>query len=180
MHESPKKSSWKSELKPIIYEFTKKIIASSEISLIVFVLLFFVIVRLGFGFNGLYGQDAHEYLRFGKAVYQFFLTGTNPGDYIWPVNFPLYGALLSLLLRNVNFSMQVLSVCSFIGIILYTSKIIKLIFVGDEGRRSLFLWCFLLLSPLVLRASILIMSDVLCMFFIVGAFFHFFKFKKTS
>ncbi len=76
--------------------------------------------------------------------------------------------------------MQVLSVSSFIGITLYTSKILKLIFPNDEGRRPLFLWCFLLLSPLVLRASILIMSDVLCMFFIVGAFYHFFKFEKTG
>lgn len=180
MHGSQKRSSSKSKLKPTIAEFTEKIIADSEISLIAFVLLFFVIVRFGLGFNGLYGQDAHEYLRFGRVLYQFFLAGTNPGDYIWPVNFPLYGALLSLLLRNVNFSMQILSVSSFIGIILYTSRILKLIFVGDEGRRSLFLWSFLLFSPLLLRASMLIMSDVLCMFFIVGAFHHFFKFGRAG
>ena len=100
MHDSAKKSFRKSKLKLTIDEFTKKIVANSEVSLIVFVLLFFVIVRFGLGFNGLYGQDAHEYLRFGKALYQFFLTGTNPGDYIWPVNFPLYGAIFSLFMQK--------------------------------------------------------------------------------
>jgi 4-amino-4-deoxy-L-arabinose transferase-like glycosyltransferase len=180
MHNSPQISSSKSKPKPTIDEFIEKIRTNSESSLIVFVLLFFVIVRFAFGFNGLYGQDAHEYLRFGKALYQFFLTSKNPGDYIWPVNFPLYGALMSLLFRNVNFSLQIISIFSFIGIVLYTSKILKLIFVDDEGKRTLFLLCFLLFSPLVLRASILIMSDVLCMFFIVGAFYHFFKFEKTG
>ena len=179
MYGPPKKSSWKLKLKSTI-GFPKKIIANSEILLIVFVLLFFFVVRIGFEFNGLYGQDAHEYLRFGKALYQFFLTGTNPGDYMWPVNFPLYGAILSLLTRNVNFSMQLISVGSFIGIVLYASKMLKLIFVNDTNKRSLFLLCFLLFSPLLLRASILIMSDVLCIFFIVGAFYHFFKFEKSG
>jgi hypothetical protein len=181
MNDSPKKSPWKSKLKPTITaEFTKKVTTNLEIWLVVFVLLYFVIVRLRLNFNGLYGQDSHEYLRFGKALYQYFLTGRNPGDNIWPVNFPLYGALLSLLLRDVNFSMQMLSVCSFIGIILYTSKLLKLIFISDETRRSLFLSCFLLFSPLVLRASTLVMSDVLCMFFIAGAFYHFFKLERTG
>ena len=44
----------------------------------------------------------------------------------------------------------------------------------------MFLWCFLFFSPLVLRASFLIMSDILCMFFIVGSFYHFFNFENAA
>ena len=143
MHESHEKKSLKPAPKLIIIELARKITGKSEIAWVVVVLLFFVIIRFGLGFNGLYGQDAHEYLRFGKALHQFFLTGANPGDYIWPVNFPLYGALLSLLLSSVNFSMQILSVFSFIGILLYKLKILKLIFPGDEEKMSLVLCCFL-------------------------------------
>lgn len=157
----------------------KKIINSNAF-LIVFSLAFFLIIRLGFNFNGVYGQDSHEYLRYGKALYQFFLTGKHPGDYVWPVNYPLYGALLSLLLRNVGFSMQILSVCSFIGILIYSKKILQLFFFSEKEKISLFLLCFLFFSPLILRASFLIMSDILCMFFIIGSFYHFYQFQKNG
>ena len=33
-------------------------------------LLAFGALRVGLGFNGLYGQDAHEYYRYGKEIFE--------------------------------------------------------------------------------------------------------------
>jgi hypothetical protein len=142
-------------------------------------LAIFIVIRFGLEFNGLYGQDSHEYLRYGEALQAAFQSGQDPGDYFWPVNFPLYGAIISLVFHDVNFSMQLISLLAFVGVFIYTIKVLQLIFL-NEGNRFLYAYCFLFLSPLVLRAAFLIMSDMLCLFFIMGAFFHFFKYRKEE
>lgn len=143
-------------------------------------LAIFLVVRFVLDFNGLYGQDSHEYFRYGESLFASFQSGANPGDYFWPVTFPLYGAILSLIFRDVNVSMQLLSLLAFVGVVIYTARILRIVYSRQDGALFLFVYCFLFLSPLFLRAAFLIMSDMLCVFFITGTFYHFLRYRKAS
>ena len=44
-------------------------------------ILILITLRYVLNFDGLYGQDAYEYLRYSKEIHTFLLTGSNPGDY---------------------------------------------------------------------------------------------------
>ena len=72
-------------------------------------------------FNGLYGQDAHEYCRYTQSVYHSILQGKQIQDYLWGVGYPLLGTFLSFFTKNVLFSLQAISFISYtlIGILIY-------------------------------------------------------------
>ena len=57
-------------------------------------LLVFVYLRWQ-GFDGLYGQDSYEYLRYTERMKAFFLGGAYPGDLVWPKGYLLLCAALS-------------------------------------------------------------------------------------
>lgn len=133
-------------------------------------LLTWVLVFAGSHFNGLYGQDAHEYLRYSKALRLSIASGTSPGDYFWPVNYPLAGALVSFLTGgNVVLALQFVSLFTFIGIVLLLFRH----FLQEGGQKTaafLFTLVLLALSPLLLRASTLVMADMLSIFLTLAAF----------
>ncbi|MGZ5243231.1 MAG: ArnT family glycosyltransferase [Bacteroidia bacterium] len=128
------------------------------------------------GFNGLYGQDAHEYLRYSKSWHNFLQNGENPGDYFWPLYYPIAGALLSFL-SEPALSLQLISVFSFSVSIIYLGKILRIVQPAHETIIRWFLLLFIL-SPFVLRAAMINMSDMFCLMFIVCALYHFIKFEK--
>jgi len=76
--------------------------------------LFFVILRYILGFNGLYGQDSYDYLRFTKALSVYFKTGNDPGNFFWPVNYPVFGAVLSFIIPSKVLVLQLISYLGFI------------------------------------------------------------------
>ena len=41
----------------------------------------FLVIRLGLNFDGFYGQDSYEYLRYTDALTNYYTSGENPGDY---------------------------------------------------------------------------------------------------
>lgn len=142
-------------------------------------LLFLLFVRFGLNFNGLYGQDAYEYLRYAGRLKDFFVNGNSPGDYFWPIGYPFYGALLSFLTQDVAFALQLLSTLTFVGTIWYAKKILTLLFPEKDGKYF-YLIAFLLLSPFLLRSSLLCMSDAGAVFFVIGFFYHAFRFRKDG
>jgi hypothetical protein len=147
-------------------------------NLVLGLILFSVLmtIRLISGFNGLYGQDSYEYLRYSRQLTCFFTKGISPGDYFWPVNFPLLGAVLSLIIKSNIFSLQLISMLSFVFAAFYTFKLINL-FYPDYGRESyLYLTLFLCISPYFFRSAFLIMSDMLAVFLTIGAVFHIFQY----
>ena len=147
--------------------------------LFVFPILFLVFIRFGLHFNGLYGQDAYEYLRYAKRLKEFLTGGDLPGDYFWPIGFPLYGALLSFLTGDVSFALQLISTFALVGTLWYGKKILELLFPEQQGKYF-YLVVFLLLSPFLLRSSILCMSDAGALFFITAFFYHTFQFRKSG
>ena len=112
-------------------------------------ILFFIIAHFVFGFNGLYGQDSHEYYRYSKAITNFFKTGSSPGDYFWPVYYPILGSFFGFVIGNL-FSLQFISSLSLSGSLYFLFKIMKEIF-GEQKNLSLYILITFLLSPFVFR-----------------------------
>lgn len=116
-------------------------------------------------FNGLYGQDAYEYLKFSMEI---GLSKTS--QIMWPVNYPLAGRILNFLIPEPARAMQLVSILSYSlsGFLIYdhlrqktnTSKFVLLFYVI----------IFFTFSPYVFRFSTLVMSEMLCLFFIVLTF----------
>lgn len=154
-------------------------ILSSNWILPVSALFLFTVIRI-VGFEGLYGQDSFEYARYTEALTHFYLTGEGPGDYVWPLLYPIVGSLLNLVLP-IDWSLQLVSLCSFIGILMLLRAILR-----TENQDSpiwkihLFLLVSTLLSPYFLRTSMLCMSDMLTAFFILGAFYQVWKYGRYS
>ena len=133
--------------------------------------LLFIVVRFIIDFNGLYGQDSHEYYRYSRAIVNFFKTGNSPGDYFWPVYYPIIGALFGLIINNL-ISLQLISVISLSGSLFFLFKIMEEIF-GNEKNYNIYLLMTFLLSPYVLRSSLVVMSDLMTVFFITASFYFF-------
>ncbi len=150
-----------------------------KILLLLFPLFVLAIVRFAFDFNGLYGQDAFEYLRYAGRLREFLANGTPPGDYFWPVGYPFYGATLSFLTGDVSFALQLVSALGLAGTAWFAVKMLELLFPGKKGIH-LYVFLFLLCSPFLLRSAVLCMSDCACAFFVTAFFYYTFRFRKDG
>ena len=138
-----------------------------------------ITVVWGFNFNGLYGQDAHEYLRYSRSLTGFIVHGTPPGDYFWPVLYPLLCSITALVFPSV-FSMQLISFLSYIGTVWFLDQLINLIYGKDDKTLFPYLFVVFLMSPFILRASLLSMSDMTAAFFVTSSAYHFLSFNRTK
>ena len=129
-------------------------------------------------FNGLYGQDSYEYLRYTKALVRFIKTGASPGDYFWPMLYPITGTFFSFLFP-LPFALQLIAILSLILSAVYLEKILILLFGAEKNAAMLYVLLFFLLSPYMLRGSLVIMSDSLASLCIASAVYHFEQYKRT-
>lgn len=143
-----------------------------------FPLLLWALIYFVFSFDGLYGQDAYEYLRYTEALRNFVITGQPPGDYFWGVYYPILGALLSFIIPNVALALQLVSVLSLLITSLYLDKITQLVYRENELKNIPFL--FFTLSPIVLIHSFLVMSDMLACCFTTVAIYLILRFLESS
>lgn len=141
-----------------------------------FLLVMVVFVLLS-GFNGLYGQDSYEYLRFTKALVVFYKSGISPGSFFWPLLYPITGSVLSFVF-GATFSLQLISICSLIGSAVFLEKINRLLYPEKAGFGKMYVFLAFMLSPYILRASLVIMSDMLCVFMVTGAWYCLFKYRS--
>lgn len=137
----------------------------------------FFVLTFGFEFNGLFGQDAHEYLRFGKALKTEWTTGTPAGDFHWPKAYPMLGSILSYLGVSVLLSMQMISLFACMGSIFVANKIIRHLYQSDG---AIFLLLGAASQVYFLRMGYLVMSDALCAFLIITAIFAYLKLKNKT
>ncbi|MEM9931248.1 MAG: hypothetical protein AAF840_15635, partial [Bacteroidota bacterium] len=128
------------------------------------------------GFNGLYGQDAHEYLRYSRALQEFLLEGVPPGDFFWPLLYPLLGAVGGCLLGDALIPLQLVSLFAFVGTGSFLVRWLKAEYLSKETAVTILVVATFCLTPFVLRASLLIMSDALAMFAVVGCYFAYAKY----
>ncbi|MEO8399864.1 MAG: hypothetical protein ABI550_08640 [Ignavibacteriaceae bacterium] len=141
--------------------------------------LILITVKIITGFNGLYGQDSYEYLRYSEKLLKFFQTGENPGEFFWPILYPLCGAITAFLFGNISFMLQLISMFSIIGAAFYFIKLIKIIHPNFQKFAILYTFLFFSLSPVIFRSSLLVMSDSLSLFFTAGSIYHIIKFIKS-
>lgn len=140
-----------------------------EIIIVSFPIVIFLFIKFLTDYNGLYGQDSHEYFHYSKAITDFFKTGNSPGDYFWPVYYPVFGSVIGFITGNL-FSLQLISVLSLSGSLYFLFKILEEIF-NAENNFTIYLLITFLLSPFVLRNSLVVMADLLTVFFITASFY---------
>ena len=130
-----------------------------------------ILIAVIFHFNGLYGQDGHEYLRLLRAFDEYFKEGkTFPHTY-FPIFYPLTAFILSKVIRNDIWALQLVSMLSLTLSFFSLRNLIRKIY-GDERFLNGWLICFFFFSPYVFRFGLLSMSDMLCLLFIVVAVSH--------
>ena len=142
--------------------------------------LFFIVIRYIVDFNGLYGQDSYDYLRFTKALSEYFKTGNDPGSFFWPINYPFFGAIVSIFIPSDILSLQLLSYLSFIVSALLIYKIIDIVYDPSKNTIILYLTLSFLFSPYLLRAGIVAMSDMLALAFTLAAFLGVLNYWKSK
>lgn len=117
-------------------------------------------LRAATGFDGLYGQDAHEYLRVAGAWLQWLHGGAAPGPSFWPVGYPALAAVLALGPWSLAGAAQALTGLAYVAAC--TVGVLALQRLHPEhARTACAYWLATFgLSPFVLRASLCVMSDL--------------------
>ncbi|MEO6168197.1 MAG: hypothetical protein ABIO46_11685 [Chitinophagales bacterium] len=128
-------------------------------------------------FNGLYGQDAHEYLRLTRALSIFFYDGTAISHSYFPILYPLAAFLISKIVWNDIAAMQLVSIIALVASFFYLKKLLQLIH-SQATLLNGYLVAFFFLSPYVFRFGLLAMSDMLCSFFVLAAVYHALSYSK--
>jgi len=149
----------------------------------VFYLLFLPMVialSLGwmYGFNGLYGQDAHAYFGYSLELVNYFEGGSFPSHFFWPVFYPLFGASLGFVFGHTLVMLQLISALGMGLTVFFSYKLFQLNIKKEKYVPYFFV--FLVLCPIVLKSAILIMSDMLCLGLIMGSWYYTFLFEKNK
>lgn len=129
-----------------------------------------------YGFNGFYGQDSYEYLHITRALHLFYTTGIQPDYTVYPIMYPVVCSLFNFFIPDTFFAMQLVSILSTLFAIVLISKIITLL-TSDNRYRFLYILLFFVLSPYVLRFSIIAMSDMLCITFWLATYYFSLQFS---
>ncbi len=132
---------------------------------------FFIIIFRSFGFDGLYGQDSYEYLRYTRALLTFYHEGMYPGDYFWPLYYPLIGSIISFITGHEILVLQLLSISMIAIIAVYLKKTIHFLYQSDQYSYY-YIILFFIFSPYVIKIGTSIMSDMLSACFFLISFFH--------
>lgn len=148
-----------------------------EIGMALFVML---LSRWIFNFNGLYGQDAHEYLRYANALREYIRYGAEPGGYFWSPTYPALGAALSMFIFKTAFSLQLLSVLAWGGTAMLLRRALVHMYPAEAIPAISFVGFAVLLSPAMVKGGLVVMSDMTATFACMGALYHTYLFKKEG
>ena len=144
-------------------------------------LISWLIVRFGFDFNGLYGQDAYTYLLHAREWKEFFLGGEQPGPSFWPPNYSLLSGLLATIVGTEFYSLQLVSLMSFTGVAWIIDRWIQKAFPQvEDWTRVTFVTLAWLLSPYIFRLGMQSMSDMLAMFLVTASFYQLWIYLKQD
>lgn len=119
------------------------------------------LISLASGFNGLYGQDAHEYLRLGRAYFEWLHGGVWPQGYSELAGgYPFAAALLRFVVRDPILALQMVSwVSAGLSLWLFDALLRQLTPGAYASSRRANTALLLGLAPFFVRASATVMSD---------------------
>lgn len=128
-------------------------------------------------FNGLYGQDAHEYLRLSRVFFARMsgaeAVATGVGHSELAGGYPVAGAVLQWLIPDAVLALQLVSWLSAGAGIWLFGRLLVLWAPGTSPRsRVSFSVLMLALSPYFVRAGLSVMSDALGLLLFLAALFH--------
>jgi len=134
------------------------------------------------GYQGLNGQDGHDYLQIAKA-WQAWLGGAErPLMVEHPHGYPILGALLGQMIGPL-LALRIVSLVGFLVLIRVMSILLKTEEKGEEGTDSdVAFWLTLLgvsLAPFMLRYAMTTMSDVPAVALVVFAFYMVIRWQRT-
>jgi 4-amino-4-deoxy-L-arabinose transferase-like glycosyltransferase len=133
-------------------------------------------VRYGYYFNGLYGQDAHRYYTYSYELSGWLFGNGELGHFVWPVLFPLFGGLLGFIFGHNDLFLQLLST---FGLFLTAYSTYHLYDVKKKKENlKPYFFITLILSPIALKHGVLVMSDMLCLGFVMSAWNFSYQYQK--
>lgn len=127
-------------------------------------------------FNGLYGQDAHEYLRQSREIVQHLTTGQTAAPAFVSTDFasgyPIAGAVFRFFTGDAILGLQVVSWLSFAISVWLLERILFVLTHGSRAdSRLIFSLLGLALAPYFLRAGLSVMTDSLGLAMALAAFY---------
>ncbi|CAG5087802.1 hypothetical protein [Parvicella tangerina] len=128
------------------------------------------------GFDGLYGQDAYEYIRQARETKSALLNFSKPQDFYWAPGYPIALGLLDLAINNMVVSAQLMSVIVWSLTLFACWKVLTLF----ESTQFSFVICIIAsvgFSAYFFRICFTSMSDGLTTLFVTLTFYKFFQFE---
>ena len=127
-------------------------------------------------FNGLYGQDAHEYLRLSRVFFDRLHGATPAVRNAIPSElaggYPMAGALLRFILPDAVLALQVVSWLAAGASAWLFERLLVLWAPGTSPQsRVSFAALMLVMSPYFVRAGLTVMSDALGLLFFLAALY---------
>jgi len=127
--------------------------------LLVLPVLVTLVLHAGWGFEGLYNQDAYAYLRISRELARWWLEGEAYPTAYWPMGYPALGSLLALVLGDARWALLVVALAGWAALVAGFRRILL-----DQGAARTSASVFTLLtvgtSPFLLRHGVVVMSDV--------------------
>lgn len=141
-------------------------------------LLLLLGIRVLSGFNGLYSQDSHEYLRIAT---EWKANGNISGPLYWPLTYPVLTSWLSSLSGSVLGAAQLLSMLAFAGSLAFAIKTLQILYGARNIKFPIGVYAFVALglAPFALRLATMVMSDSLCVLGLSGFFYFSIKYLKN-
>lgn len=122
------------------------------------------------GYQGLNGQDAHDYYRIARAWQAYMVDGgARPIMAEHPHGYPMLGAVLGLVMGPL-WALRIISVLAFFGVVLILDRSLRR-HGADGGVSRAYVLLGIALSPFLLRYALTTMSDVLALTLTTAAFF---------
>jgi hypothetical protein len=143
-------------------------------------LAYLLAARLGLGFDGLSGQDGHEYARYAGAIADWLSGGAHPGWHYWAIGYTLTGALLSKLSGDVVLALHIVSALALAGAAVATARIAQLLWPDTGAFPARLAAGMVLILPAAALAGVLVMSDMLATAFACAAVWAWLEMRRAA
>lgn len=160
--------------------------------------LFRLLLVFVFQFDGLYGQDAYAYYDYSKIFHDSVLSFQLPPNFYWPIGYYLFTSIFSIFTAgNIGYAAMLVSLnagslCAGV-IYLITYELLKINNMsfgqgilrsaqndGENKKISLYAGLIICFSGVVVKASIVIMSDALGLLFASLSMLYIVKYYNTQ